>query len=119
VDVNMFKQETYTRKTHKLLQVCKQVATNLFTSCRQLVLVLLVVVTSLDCRIAYTTDGWLCIYYALHVLYVNRHSEAPFTRANFIWQISYVKDILLVCDKFIVTNAFEQKLAFDQMKFVK
>ena len=46
VDVNMFKRTHV--KTHKLLQVCKQVATNLFTSCRQLVLVLLVVVTSLE-----------------------------------------------------------------------
>ena len=29
-------------KTHKLLQVCKQVVTNLFTSCRQVVFALLV-----------------------------------------------------------------------------
>jgi hypothetical protein len=29
-------------KTHKLLQVCKQVLTNLFTSCRQVVFTLLV-----------------------------------------------------------------------------
>jgi hypothetical protein len=39
-------------KTHKLLQVCKQVVTSLFTSCRQVVFALLVphavVVTSLE-----------------------------------------------------------------------
>jgi hypothetical protein len=37
-------------KTHKLLQVCKQVVTNLFTSCSQVVLhsLFLVVVTSLE-----------------------------------------------------------------------
>ena len=29
-------------KTHKLLQVCKQVVTNLFTSCREVVFALLV-----------------------------------------------------------------------------
>jgi hypothetical protein len=29
-------------KTHKLLQVCKQVVTNLFTSCQQVVFALLV-----------------------------------------------------------------------------
>ena len=29
-------------KTHKLLQVCKQVVTNLFTNCRQVVFALLV-----------------------------------------------------------------------------
>ena len=29
-------------KTHKLLQVCKRVVTNLFTSCRQVVFTLLV-----------------------------------------------------------------------------
>jgi hypothetical protein len=29
-------------KTHKLLQVCKQVVTNMFTSCRQVVFALLV-----------------------------------------------------------------------------
>jgi hypothetical protein len=32
----------YTRKTHKLLQVCKQVVTNLFTNCWQAVFALLV-----------------------------------------------------------------------------
>jgi hypothetical protein len=37
-------------QTHKLLQVCKQVVTNLFTSCRQVVFALLVpiVVISLE-----------------------------------------------------------------------
>jgi hypothetical protein len=37
-------------KMHKLLQICKQVVTNLFTSCRQVVFALLVpvVVTSLE-----------------------------------------------------------------------
>ena len=29
-------------KTHKLLQVCKQIVTNLFTSCQQVVFALLV-----------------------------------------------------------------------------
>jgi hypothetical protein len=38
-------------KTHKLLQVCKQVVTNLFTSCQQVVFALLVpscCITSLE-----------------------------------------------------------------------
>jgi hypothetical protein len=37
-----FRALTYARKTHKLSQVCKQVVTNLFTSCRQVVFALLV-----------------------------------------------------------------------------
>ena len=32
----------YMRKTHKLLQVCKQVVTNLFTSCQQVAFALFV-----------------------------------------------------------------------------
>jgi hypothetical protein len=34
--------ECYARKTHRLLQVCRQSFTNLFTSCRQVVFALLV-----------------------------------------------------------------------------
>jgi hypothetical protein len=35
-------EKTIHVKTHKLLQVCKQVVTNLFTSCQQVVFALLV-----------------------------------------------------------------------------
>ena len=39
--VGMWQSSTHV-KTHKLLQVCKQVVTNLFTSCQQVVFALLV-----------------------------------------------------------------------------
>ena len=41
--MSIFLQQTTTRvKTHKLLQVCKQAVTSLFTSCQQVVFALLV-----------------------------------------------------------------------------
>ena len=40
-DPNIVVKTTHV-KTHKLFQVCKQVVTNLFTSCRQVVFALLV-----------------------------------------------------------------------------